>query len=159
TRIIQHLVSPDGLDADGFKIDFTQRGPSGEHLLGTPNVWGIAGLHRLLGTIHSAAKSAKPDALVIAHAMHPSFGDVCDMVRLNDVSKRDVRRRRVPVVDQLATRHAIASRVFPHHLIDTDQWPMPNRAEWLAYVDAQPSYGVPVLYYLEAMDRSGEHIT
>lgn len=155
---IRHLVAPDGLDADGFKIDFTQRGPSGEHLLGTPNVWGIAALHRLLGTIHSAAKAAKPDALVIAHAMHPSFGDVCDMVRLNDVSKRDVRRRRVPVVDQLAARHAIASRAFPGHLIDTDQWPMPNRREWLAYVEAQPRYGVPALYYLEAMDRSGEHI-
>src|SRR5699024_8278723 len=34
--IIRHLLSPEGLDADGFKIDFTQRGPSGESLSGTP---------------------------------------------------------------------------------------------------------------------------
>jgi hypothetical protein len=90
--------------------------------------------------------------------VHPSFADVHDMVRLNDVSKRDVQRRRVPVVDQLRMRHAIASRVLPDRLIDTDQWPMPNRSEWLAYVAAQPEFGVPALYYLESMDRSGEHI-
>jgi hypothetical protein len=156
--IVHHLLSPEGLDADGFKIDFTQRGPSGETLVGTPGVWGIAALHRLLAAIHGAAKAAKPDALLIAHAVHPSFGDVCDMVRLNDVSKRDMFRRRVPVVDQLRMRHAIASRVLPRHVIDTDQWPMPNRAEWLRYVDAQPAFGVPALYYLEAMDRSGERI-
>jgi hypothetical protein len=35
---------------------------------------------------------------------------------------------------------------------------MPNRAEWLRYVDAQIDKGVPALYYLEAIDRSGEHI-
>jgi hypothetical protein len=156
--IIEGLLSPDGLDADGLKIDFTQRGPSGESLVGTPGIWGMAALHVLLSTISAAAARAKPEALLIAHAVHPSFGDICGMVRLNDVSKRDVRRRRVPVVDQLAARHAIASRVLPDHLIDTDQWPMPSRSEWLSYVAAQPAYGVPALYYVEAIDRSGERI-
>jgi hypothetical protein len=157
--VIHHLLSAEGLDADGLKIDFTQRGPSGESLVGTQGVWGIAALHRLLSTIAEAARAARPDPLLIAHAMHPSFADVCDMVRLNDVSKRDVLRRRVPVVDQLRMRHAIASRVLPDRLIDTDQWPMPNRGEWLSYLAAQAEYGVPALYYLESMDRSGEHIT
>jgi hypothetical protein len=156
--IIRHLLSPEGLDADGFKIDFTQRGPSGESLTGTDGVWGIAALHLLLSTLADAARAIKPDALLIAHAVHPSFGDICSMVRLNDVSKRDPYRRRVPVVQQLAMRHAIASRALPHHLIDTDQWPMPNRAEWLSYAEAQPGYGVPALYYVEAIDRSGERI-
>jgi hypothetical protein len=157
-RIIHDLLSPGGLDADGLKIDFTQRGPSGESLVGTPGVWGIAALHRLLATIATAARQAKPDALLVAHAVHPSFGDVCDMVRLNDVSERDVRRKRVPVVDQLRMRHAIATRALPEQLIDTDQWPMPNRDEWLAYVDAQGELGVPALYYVEAIDNSGERI-
>jgi hypothetical protein len=152
------MLSSEGLDADGLKIDFTQRGPSGESLSGTPGVWGIAALHLLLSTIAGAARDAKPDALLIAHAMHPSFGDICDMVRLNDVSKRDPRRKPVPVVDQLAMRHGIASRMFPHHLVDTDQWPMPNRAEWLAYAEAQISFGVPALYYVESIDNSGERI-
>jgi hypothetical protein len=53
-------------------------------------------------------------------------------------------------------RHAIASRTLPHHLVDTDQWPMPSRAEWRRYVDAQVELGVPALYYLEGMDRVRE---
>jgi hypothetical protein len=126
--------------------------------MGTPGVWGIAALHRLLATIATAARETKPDALLVAHAVHPSFADVCDMVRLNDVSERDVRRKRVPVVDQLRMRHAIATRALPEQLIDTDQWPMPNRDEWLAYVDAQGELGVPALYYVEAIDNSGERI-
>jgi hypothetical protein len=156
--IVEGLLSPDGIDADGFKVDFTQRTPSGQSLRGTPGSWGIAALHTLLASLYGAAKRAKPDALVICHAMHPSFADVCDMVRLNDVSKYDLRRDRVPVVDQLAFRHQIASRVLPGHPIDTDQWPMPNRAEWLRYAAAQVDKGVPALYYLESIDRSGEHI-
>lgn len=157
--IVTHLLSADGLDADGFKIDFTQRGPSGRTLRAAqPGVWGVAALHRLLRTIEEAAKAAKPDALVICHTMHPSFADVLDMVRLNDVSKRDVTGARVPVVDQMTFRYEIARRILPDHPIDTDQWPMPNRAEWLRYVEAQIEKGVPALYYLESIDRSGEHV-
>lgn len=163
TDIVRTLLAPDGLDADGFKVDFTQRVPSGRTLAAhgsgsNSTVWGIAALHLLLSTLQNAARAAKPDALVITHAMHPSFADVSGMVRLNDVSKRDLRGERVPVVDQLGFRHAIASRVLPHHPIDTDQWPMPNRSEWLRYADAQIDKGVPALYYLESIDRSGEHI-
>ena len=156
--IVTALLSPTGLDADGFKVDFTQRAPSGESLTGTPGPWGIAALHALLAELHAAAKAAKDDALVICHTVHPSFGDVLDMVRLNDVSKFDATGSRVPVVDQLTMRHAIASRVLPDHVVDTDQWPMPNRDEWLRYAEAQPALGVPALYYVEAIDRSGEPI-
>jgi hypothetical protein len=157
--IVTHLLSAAGLDADGFKIDFTQRGPSGRTLRSAvPGMWGMTALHTLLRTIHDAAKAAKPDALVVCHTMHPSFADVLDMVRLNDVSKRDVHGGRVPVVDQLTFRYEVARRILPDHPIDTDQWPMPNRAEWLSYVDAQADLGVPALYYLESIDRSGEHV-
>ena len=156
TGIVGRLLSADGLDADGLKIDFTQRAPSGQTLKATDGVWGIAALHALLGTIHSAAKRAKSDALVIGHAIHPSFADVFDMARLNDVLKNDVHGRLVPVVDQLAFRHQIVSRTLPRHPIDTDQWPMPNRDQWLAYSAVQARYGVPALYYLESIDRSGE---
>jgi hypothetical protein len=158
TEIVRELLSPDGLDADGFKVDFTQRAPSGRTLTAHGREWGIAALHRLLAALQGAAIAAKPDALVITHAMHPSFADVSGMIRLNDVSKRNLRGERVPVVDQLEFRHAIASQVLPHHPIDTDQWPMPNRAEWLRYAEAQIAKGVPALYYLESIDRSGEHI-
>jgi hypothetical protein len=156
--IVSALLSAEGLDADGFKVDFTQRAPSGRTLSGHAGSWGIAGLHLLLDTLYRAAKEAKRDALVICHAVHPSFDDVCDMVRLNDVLKKDSHGEPVPVVDQLIVRHAIATRALPNHLIDTDQWPMPNREQWLEYSLAQTGLGVPALYYVEAIDRSGEHI-
>ncbi|NDL60510.1 hypothetical protein [Phytoactinopolyspora mesophila] len=159
TRIVTHLLGPDGLDADGFKVDFTQRAPSGMSLRAHEGTWGIAALHTLLGTIHRAAKVAKPDALIVTHTPHPSFGDVCDMVRLNDVLEWDAGWAQVPVVDQLRFRHAVVAASLPGHLLDTDQWPMPDRASWRAYVEAQAALGVPALYYLEAIDNSGEPLT
>jgi hypothetical protein len=65
--------------------------------------WGIAALHRLLATLQSAALAAKPDALVITHAMHPSFAEVSGMIRLNDVSKRDLRGDRADLLLVAAT--------------------------------------------------------
>jgi hypothetical protein len=157
--IVADLLGPDGLDADGFKIDFTQRAPSGSSLSAHGETWGIAMLHELLRTMYDAAKAAKPDALVITHTPHPSFGDVCDMVRLNDVLDSDVGGVPVPAVDQLLFRHAVVSRVMPDHLVDTDQWPMQTRADWLGYAEQQAGLGVPSLYYVERIDNSGEEIS
>jgi hypothetical protein len=155
-EIVTRLVGPDGLDADGFKVDFTQRAPTGRGLrrptATAGAAWGIAALHRLLATLFRAAKAAKPDALVVTHTPHPSFGDVCDMIRLNDVLDEE------PAVDQLAFRHAVVSTALPHHLIDTDQWPIADLAEWRAYVQAQVRLGVPALYYATRIDRSGEEL-
>jgi hypothetical protein len=53
----------------------------------------------------------------------------------------------------------VATAVLPHHLVDTDQWPIADRAEWRAYVAAQGGFGVPALYYAERIDRSGEELT
>lgn len=158
--IVTQLLSADGLDADGFKVDFTQRAPSGRTLRSAPDsdgVWGIAALHRLVARIHDSAVRVRPDALVITHTVHPSFGDVAGMIRTNDVLERDTAGRPVPVAEQLRARHAIVSAVLPHHPIDTDQWPMPSRDEWLEYARAQPRYGVPALYYLERV-REDEQI-
>ncbi|BDZ46080.1 hypothetical protein [Naasia aerilata] len=157
-RIVAALLSPEGLDADGFKVDFTQRTPSGRTLTGTPGVWGVSALHALLRRLYTAAHDAKPDALVVTHGVHPSFGDVGDMVRLNDVLKFDVAGRMTPAADQVVVRHGIATRALPGHVIDTDQWPMQTRDEWLGYARTQHRLGVPALYYVEAIDRSGEPI-
>ncbi|MBX6354320.1 MAG: hypothetical protein IRZ05_00525 [Micromonosporaceae bacterium] len=162
-KTVAWLVGPDGLDADGFKVDFTQRAPAG-HALRRPGAdpgapWGIAALHRLLETLYRAAKSAKPDALVVTHTPHPGFGDVCDMVRLNDILERDPSGAAVPAVDQLAFRRAVVAAALPHHPVDTDQWPIADRAQWRAYVLAQARLGVPALYYADRIDRSGEELT
>ncbi len=157
-QIMHSLLSAEGLDADGVKVDFTQRAPSGQDLVAAGGAWGIAALHLLLRTLYRAAKAAKPDALVITHAVHPSFGDTSDMVRLNDILKRDIHDRRVPAADQLIFRQKIATTTLPNHAIDTDQWPIQRRAEWLAYAELQTRLGVPSLYYAESIDRSREPI-
>jgi hypothetical protein len=152
-QVVARLLGPDGLDADGFKVDFLQRAPAGRSLRrpGAPAdaPWGIAALHALLGTIHRAAKAAKPDALVITHSPHPSFGDVTDMLRLNDILVHSLAGDPVTPARQLAFRHAVVAATMPEHLIDTDQWPIATRDEWRDYVSDQVVLGVPSLYYAE----------
>jgi hypothetical protein len=162
-RQVHAMLSPDGLDADGFKVDFTQRAPSGAALTCAADplhaVWGVAALHRLLAAITRAAHRAKPDAVVITHAVDPRFGDVGDMVRLNDVLERDAAGRPVPVVDQVRHRAEVARRALPGRPLDTDQWPMPNREQWRTYATEQPKLGVPALYYATSIDNSDEDLT
>ncbi|MBO4210211.1 hypothetical protein [Micromonospora echinofusca] len=163
TGLVARLLGPDGLDADGFKIDFTQRAPAGRGLRrpgATPDApWGIAALHRMLATLYRAAKAAKPDALVVTHTPHPGFGDVCDMIRLNDILDRDPRGVVVPAVDQLAFRRSVVGASLPDHLVDTDQWPIADLTQWRPYVVMQSRLGVPALYYAERLDSSGEELT
>lgn len=160
-RIIEHLLSPEGLDADGFKVDFTQRTPSGTMMRSAPDSdgpWGIAALHRLVAHLHDTAVRLKPDALIITHTVHPSFGDVAGMIRTNDVLEHDTAGRPVSVAAQLRARHEIVEAVLPRHPVDTDQWPMPSRDEWLDYARMQGGLGVPALYYLERVGAADEPI-
>ena len=160
-EMVTWMLSPAGLNADGFKFDFTQRAPSGQFLqcLDAQPTWGIAALYRLLKTVYEAAKAAKPDALIVNHTVNPQFADVTDMIRLNDVLERDPQGNRVPVVEQLRFRAEVAAAAVPGTPIDTDQWPMPNRDQWLVYNAAQVHLGVPALYYVQSIDNSGEPIT
>jgi hypothetical protein len=160
-ELVSAMLGPDGLDADGFKVDFSQRAPSGSTLRRAPDAdsdaWGVAALHLLLRELYGAAAAAKPDSLVVTHAVHPGFGDCADMIRTNDVLEHDLRGEPVAVAEQLRSRVEIVRASLPEHLVDTDQWPMPDRAEWLAYAEAQVDLGVPALYYVEAV--RGEPIT
>ena len=164
TETIRWMLSADGLDADGLKVDFTQRAPSGASLRRASDVddadgrWGASALHLLLRTIYEAAHAAQHDALVITHAVHPSFGDCADMIRTNDVLVADASGAVVPAATQLRERAAIVASSQPQHLIDTDQWPMQNRDEWLGYAAVQGTLGVPALYYVERIDNSRETI-
>jgi hypothetical protein len=151
-------LGPGGLDADGFKVDFTQRTPSGQGLRHAGPEWGLAALHRLLATLYQAAKAAKPDALVVTHAVNPLFADVTDMVRLNDVLARDSLGRPAAPRQQLEFRARVVRHTLPGWPVDTDQWPMPDKAAWLDYSRAQPAWGVPALYYVDSVDNSGELI-
>ena len=150
-RQLTRLLSPDGLDADGLKIDFTARTPSG-HALATHGAgWGIALLHELLAVVYAAAKAAKQDALIITQTPHPAFVDVADMIRLNDMIGGHAS-----VVPQMRFRADVTRAACPELLIDTDDWRIPSLREWREYVEEKPRLGIPSLYYADAIDATGE---
>jgi hypothetical protein len=153
---VARMLGPDGLDADGLKIDFTARTPSGRALAAAGPAWGISLLHRLLSLVYAAAKHAKPDALVITHTPHPAFVDVTDMVRLNDMLRLDDPGLRPPVVPQMRYRAAVAAAACPDVLIDTDDWCISDKATWREFLELKPELGVPSLYYATHIDLTGE---
>ncbi|MDF2626206.1 MAG: hypothetical protein K0R39_37 [Symbiobacteriaceae bacterium] len=140
------MLGPDGYDADGFKIDFTARTPGGPGLTKHGAEWGVEMLHLLLDVLYKAAKQVKPDALIITHTPNPYFADVTDMIRLNDINTG------APVVPQMLHRASVAQAACPSRLIDTDNWPMPNRASWRSFLAVQEDLGVPSLYFTTHVD-------
>jgi hypothetical protein len=158
TAVMHELCGADGLDADGLKIDFTARTPSGSLLRTEGRGWGIALLHQLLEVVYAGVKESKPDALVITQTPHPSFADVTDMVRLNDMLRLDDPGP-VPaaaVVPQMRYRAAVAHAALPDVLVDTDDWCAPDRETWRAYLEAKHELGVQSLYYATHLDLTGE---
>lgn len=157
-EIMAELLSPDGLDADGLKVDFTATTPSGSSLAVHGDRWGISLLHELLRVVYDGAKRAKPDALVITQTPHPGFADVTDMVRLNDMLRLDDPGgiRPETVVPQMRHRAAIAAAALPDRLVDTDDWAIPDLATWRDYLGVKAELGVPSLYYATHLDVTGE---
>jgi hypothetical protein len=152
-RQLTALLGRDGLDADGLKVDFTARTPSGRGLSAYGDGWGIALLYELLDVVHRAAKAAKPDALIITQAPHPGFADVADMIRLNDMIGGQPS-----VVPQMTFRAELVRAAVPELLIDTDDWRIPSLAAWREYLEIKPELGVPSLYYATHIDQTGEEL-
>ncbi|MCU1490170.1 MAG: hypothetical protein JWM85_1575 [Acidimicrobiaceae bacterium] len=153
---VTEMLAASGLDADGLKIDFTARTPSGESLTSASGAWGIALLESLLATIYRAAKAAKADALVITHVPHPGFVPYTDMVRLNDMLRLDEHHPESDLVAQMRYRAGVVASACPELLVDTDDWCAPDLASWREYLAVKEELGVPALYYTTHLDRTGE---
>lgn len=150
---VRRMLSSTGYDADGFKIDFTARIPSGPGLRSHRPLWGIEMMRRYLEILCSESKRVKPDALIMSHTPHPYLADVLDMIRLNDINMgSDVNK---------AMRHRarIARLACPEAIIDTDNWPIKDKATWRAYMEIQPELGVPSLYFATHIDTTQEPLT
>lgn len=147
---VRRMLSADGYDADGFKIDFTARIPSGPGISTYGDVWGLELMKLYLGIIYQEAKLAKPDALVMTHSPNPYLADVLDMIRLNDINKdKNVNRA-------MRLRAKVAMAACPEAIIDTDNWPITDRETWRRYLRLQPTLGVPSLYYVTHIDSTKE---
>jgi hypothetical protein len=89
---------------------------------------------------------------VITHTPHPAFVDVTDMIRLNDVVGG------VDLVEQMEFRAAVVRAACPELPIDTDDWRVPDKASWRAFLERKPQIGVPSLYYASHLDATGEEL-
>lgn len=147
---VGRMISAQGYDADGFKIDFTARIPAGPGLNIYGDTWGLELMRLYLSILHSEAKRLKPDALIMAHTPHPYLEDVVDMIRLNDLNPDK------KINPAMIHRARVASIACPNAIIDTDNWQMPDKAAWRAYTSLQPELGVPSLYYASHIDATGE---
>ena len=153
---IHYLLSPEGLDADGFEFDYTHFIPKfrgTKPIIETDRVtdWGVESLYTMIKLYYDCAKQAKSDALIISHAFNPYFNDVVDMLRLQDIYT-DFRS----VVSQMDHRAHIAKRVCKGCAIHTDQHPMPSLEAWREYALHQPKIGNPCLYYVTGIETTRE---
>jgi hypothetical protein len=149
---IQYLISPDGLDADGFEFDYTHF----LWLFGHPRdlglkQWGAETLHTISKFYHDEAKAVKKDALIITHTFNPYFDDCLDMLRL-----QDIYTDRAEVNEQFGHRARVAHRVCPNCCVHTDQHPIPSLHAWRKYMPLQPQIGNPCLYYVSGMETTHE---
>ncbi|MDD5705930.1 MAG: hypothetical protein PHR35_08395 [Kiritimatiellae bacterium] len=142
SEAITQAISPRGLDADGFKVDFTGDLPRGNYRP-AGNLWGVAMTHDYLKLMHDAMKAAKADAVLETHCANPQFTDVTEMIRLNDLfcQHEDVR-------PSMAFRSRMAGIALPGYPVDTDNDPFVSRSAWLDYMRFQPELGIPSLYTL-----------
>lgn len=168
---VRALLSPDGFDADGFKIDQLAWVPSQRRSLAGPrfdkmedkpasaepilmhgDVWGCELLHLLQQDIYEAAKSVKPDALITSSTVHPYFHDTCDMVRIHDMGH-------VPddIFAAMRARVDLAKAALPGKPVDTDDWLHTDYAMWLRYTSGSHVLGVPCTFYAERFLNNWEH--
>lgn len=150
---VRRMLSAEGYNADGFKIDFTARIPSGPGICTHGELWGLELMKRYLAIIYTEAKAVKPDALVMTHTPHPYLADVLDMVRLNDINMH------TDVNAAMRRRWQVARTACPNAIIDTDNWPITDRAAWRCYLRLQPELGVPSLYFASHIDSTQEPLT
>lgn len=153
---IEYLLSPEGLDADGFEFDYTHflpkyRGTKPITPRDEKTLWGVEALHNIIKLYYESAKAAKKDALIISHTFNPYFNDVVDMLRLQDIYT-DARS----IVPQMEQRAKIAHRVAPGCVVHTDQHPMPSLEAWREYAEFQPKIGNPCTYYVTGIETTKE---
>lgn len=161
---VRELVSPDGYDADGFKIDQLSFSPSEKKLHGGPRfglaghirgshpkitdpairTWGCDLLYRFQREIARAARSAKPEVLISSSTVHPYFHDTFDMVRLHDMG-----HVAQDIFEAMGARANLAKAALPGKPIDTDDWVHSNYNLWKRYTAGSTKIGVPCIFYAE----------
>ncbi len=142
-EMVHYLLSPDEgcMNADGFKLDYTLVQPYGETAESFGGQYGAESTKMLYDIIYSAAKEAKPDALINGSPCHPYFDEVCDMARVHDYGW-EFRNE----TEAMRERASLFSAVMDGVLIDTDSANFASRSDAMRYYRNQPKIGVPDIY-------------
>ena len=144
---IRHLVDEVGID--GFKEDWVDA-PAVPGLSLAGSAFGIEFVRRFQWILWSEAHKWKPDAMVETQTPNALFRESSDLIRLNDIwyATRDVP-------DILRTRAAIA-HASGWSLVDTDNASSTTLRDWWSYMQAQPSIGIPALYFVTRTESTQE---
>jgi hypothetical protein len=144
---IRHLVQDIGID--GFKEDWVGA-PAAPGLPLAGPATGIEFVRRFQAILFSEAHKWKPDAMVETQTVNALFRESSDLIRLNDIwyATRDV-----PAVLRLRARIANISG-WP--LVDTDNASSTTLRDWWSYMQAQPSIGIPALYFVTRTESTQE---
>jgi hypothetical protein len=144
---IRNLVETVGVD--GFKEDWVWA-PTTTGLPVPAEVAGIEGVRLFQKILYSETHRWKPDAMVETQTANAAFRDSSDVLRLNDIwySTRDV-------VETMRERARIA-HISGWGLVDTDNASSTTRSTWWQYMEAQPSIGIPSLYFLHRTESTLE---
>jgi len=144
---IRHLVADIGID--GFKEDWVDAPAAPGLPLAEPAV-GIEFVRRFQWILWSETHQDKPDAMVETQTPNALFRDSSDLIRLNDIW---YATRNVPQVLRIRAAIAHASG-WP--LVDTDNASSTTLRDWWRYMLAQPSIGVPALYFVTKTEATQE---
>jgi len=144
---IRNLVETVGVD--GFKEDWVWA-PNETGLPVPPEIAGIEAVRHFQEILYTEAHRWKPDAMVETQTANAAFRDSSDVLRLNDIwyATRDV-------VGTMRERARIA-RISGWQLVDTDNASSTTLETWWEYMEAQPSIGIPALYFLHRTESTLE---
>lgn len=144
---IRHLVQDMGID--GFKEDWVSA-PASPGLSLEGQAVGIEFVRRFQWILWTEAHKWKSDAMIETQTPNALFRESSDLIRLNDIwyATRDV-------ADVMRIRAAIA-HASGWTLVDTDNASSTTLRDWWSYMQAQPSIGVPALYFVSRTESTQE---
>ncbi len=148
---IRHLVQDIGVD--GFKEDWVGAPALPGLALTTSDArpaFGIEYFRRFQSILWSETHRWKLDALVETQSTNALFRESSDVIRLNDIW---YATRNVPDVLRLRARMAFITG-WP--LVDTDNASSTTLSDWWSYMQAQPSIGIPALYFTTLTEATQE---
>ncbi len=132
------------MDCDGFKIDFINCTPKGEYVRAYDGKsYGVELVRAWLELVYTSAKAVKSDCLINISSAHPYTADVADQIRLHDY-QGGMRSS----VEVMTCRAEIARAVYGNITCDTDSGGTVSDRDFRRYTQAQPTIGVPDLYYV-----------